>query len=180
MGIKKNLLGLVLGTSMMIGGGIGNYYSFKVAGYYLDQEKHYRKLLDINEEKIRYSKKILNVDKERSENISKDLLDPEKILEYRENIDKMRTQSSFLVFGMIPSVFTILGGFSVVGYNLFKLKEHYKNKKSSSKTIPNPKPLELEEEIEKTEIKTEKPTIIDPWEQDFEEIENLRGGYDGK
>ena len=68
-------------------------------------------------------------------------------------------------------------GTSAITNTTSGIYEWYKYERDKSK----PKSLNstgLEEEIEK-DIEPKKPPIINPWDKDIGEIENLRGGYDG-
>lgn len=158
MGIKKNLLGLVLGTSMMIGGGIGIYKTLQSMDRTEYQRKEYKRLLDINDEKIKRG--------------SKDLISEEKVVKYKDYMNKTREFVMVHIIGSSLPLGLVMGGLVIIGYNSNKIKDYYKNKKSSSKTFSTIKPSKLEEKTE--EIDEEKPKHINPWKADIDEIENKR------
>lgn len=121
MGIKNNLLGLTLSASLMFLGGWGVAYSEKNAENFKDQGYHYQKLLDINEEKRK--------------NNSKDLLPPEKVVDYKNNINEAKkNEYSYNSLSKLPLIVFIAGNamlwFNVIGFNEIN---KYKSEKSSSK-----------------------------------------------
>ena len=140
--------------------------------YGIDRIKDYKQ--SFLPEKQKYEK-ILALDNERKERHEfNDILPAKRVLEYKEKINDLEKESrKYDVFGILLSIFGVaFGGTSAFLSVASWFEESSKNRRSSSKSKKkpaSPKPLELEGKVEET-----RPDIINPWDKDFEEIENKR------
>ena len=165
MEIKKGLVGLVLGTSIMVAGSFGADYFLSRLSHEKDLIREYKKIVEVNDEKV----------KQGIDNI----LPLETIVDYKNKIERYSYfKDTSAEMGSLLIAFGIFGGAIINCISVYSLVKGVRKPNRCPKNYTPPILNNEEPEIPEIEIhKIETPAeteFINPWEVEIPKYEGKK------